>query len=298
MTTHAGPPSSDSKHGHLAPRSRAAPKFKPGPVDKNAILSQLGTDIPYTYSRHKQKRVWISHLNVLKQKGLCIEISTSRLSAYKTLVRWCNGICKKHVDFCLKERKQSGLATIEPPTAMDAVADAWNEYKIATDLKSRQSDMQACIIREAATSTNASLIAIVAKAADRIQAARDDAHQASPLAPFDSIQAQGHDVAQLPQISSAAISNKSTDAHQERQQLASASSGVKNLSTGDISQIVARNVNIQHISNQPLQPAGSARGVKTFFGVRERLRELTELLEDEEISAEEYARARMNILSR
>ena len=44
MTTHPGPPSSDSKHGHLAPRSRA-PKFKPGPVEAAAILFQLCTDI-------------------------------------------------------------------------------------------------------------------------------------------------------------------------------------------------------------------------------------------------------------
>jgi hypothetical protein len=300
VTTHPGPTSSDSKHGQLAPRSRA-PKFKPGPVETAAIVFQLCTDIPYTYSRNEQKRVWIKHLNELKQKGLCIEIPTSRSSGFRTLVKWCNGICKKRVAFCLKERKQSGLAKIEPPTAIDTVVDTWNQYKVAKDLKSRQSAAQACIIRssEAATSNNESLIAMVARAGC-IQAARDAAHQASPLAPFDSIQAQGQNVAQLPQIPSATIpkqvSYRSMDAHQEQQQLASASSGVDNLSTGDISQIVARIVNIRNMSMQPPEPRQSLHTAGRARGVRERLRELIELLEDEEISEEEYARARMDIL--
>jgi hypothetical protein len=300
--------SSDSVHEHLAPRRRA-PKFLPQPVETTAILYQLCTECPYTHSRNGQKAIWIHHLKELKKKGLCVDIPLSGRGgsggSFKTLVKWCNEICKKRVAFRAKERKQSGLATIEPPTVLDTIAGMWNDYKIATDVQSRQSAAQASIIREAATSTNASLMARAA----RIQAQRDSAHRARPPAdPNDPYAPRGEEdqqsqqppqTPQTPQIPSAAIPNRSTNAHEVRELLRRSASGV---SQGEIAQIVS-NISQQIVSitrteppqtpqpqpqPQPSQPATR--------GVRERLNELKELYEDGEITAEELTVARRDIL--
>jgi hypothetical protein len=277
----------------------------PQPVETTAILYQLCTECPYTHSRNGQKAVWIRHLKELKKKGLCVDIPLSgrggSAGSFKTLVKWCNEICKKRVAFRAKERKQSGLATIEPPTVLDTIAGMWNDYKVATDVQSRQSAAQASIIREAATSTNASLMA----RGIRIQAQRDAAHRARPPAdPNDPYAPRGEEdqqsqqppqTPQTPQPPSAAIPNRSTNAHEVRELLRRSASG---FSQGEIAQIVS-NISQQIVSinrteppqtPQPQPPQPAARGV------RERLQELRELYEDGEITAEELTVARRDIL--
>jgi hypothetical protein len=66
---------------------------------------------------------------MLKARGHCLGIPRN---AYRTLVKWTNGICKKRIAFRLKEKSQSGRAEIQPPTAVDTVAGKYSVllYKI------------------------------------------------------------------------------------------------------------------------------------------------------------------------
>ena len=215
---------------------------------------------------------------------------------YKTLVKWCHEICKKRVTFRTKERKQSGTATILPPTVLDTVADMWSSYKVATDLQSRQSAAQAAIIRDAATSTNPSLLA----RRDVIQAQRDARHRVRPPTDPNASNAGAEQGSapplthQSPQTPSTAIPNRSTHAHEVREMLRRQNSSS---SQGDIAQIISsisqQIVSIQQTPQTPAQPQPPQPAART---IRERLRELTELHDDGEITAEELAAARRDIL--
>ena len=110
--------SSSSCHDHAIPRRRA-PKFLPGPAESDAILHRLCQDVPYTHSRNGQKPCWQRHLQGLKSIGLCQSLS---VRAYKTLAKWANDKCKKRIAFRAREKRQSGLATIEPPQIIDCLS--------------------------------------------------------------------------------------------------------------------------------------------------------------------------------
>lgn len=359
--------------------------------------------MPYTYSRLSQKPCWKNHLKALKEKvrtsvtsnsyrlvtfafaqGHCLGI---RKDGYRTLVRWCNAICKKRIAFRLKEKSDSGRAAVEPPTATDTVAgkrvtvvviflsslslyyycfyyvivvlviiimillslllhllqndtDYWHSFKIATDLQSAASNMQARIIREAALTTNTPLIHMglaieeARRAAHRARTPRVNSREPTPtthdpqrpradrdgncsdtqtvselLSPqgrgppndtFTPDQIRGAMLSPFSAAGSAAAPapNRSTNAHNVREMLGSSMATGNVVSSQDINLIVDR----MFLRGGQLTPSVPAQSPSIAVPVQpksklERLRELRELLESEEITQLEHDENRSKILS-
>lgn len=129
----------------------------------------IGTDVPYTHSRNGQKFVWRRHFDSLKQMGLLRGVS-----GFKTLLKWANAACKERVAFRAKEKRTSGLASVAEPAVIDTLSGYWHAHKVSQDLMSEASHLHAEIVREASTTTNASLAARAAV----LQEARNAAHRA------------------------------------------------------------------------------------------------------------------------
>ncbi len=113
--------------------------------------------------------VWRRHFDCLKQMGLLRGVS-----CYKTLLKWTNSVCKERVAFRAKEKRTSGLASVAEPAVIETLAGYWHAHKVSQDLMSDASNLHASIVREAATTTNASLAA----RAVVLQEARNAAHRA------------------------------------------------------------------------------------------------------------------------
>jgi hypothetical protein len=309
--------SSESEHEFGAqPRARA-PKFNPGPAESNAIYFQLCTDIPYTHSRTGQKPTWVRHLLSLKRQGLCLGIAPN---SYKTLVKWVNVQCKKWFSFRAKEKRTSGTAAIMAPQVIDTVTHYWHANKISTDLMCEASLHHAQVIREAATTTNTSLIS----RASAIQRGRDASHRARTPRVLSAIDGEGDEHSDSNQSARGTFlsppsnhlrrqqhPNSSTHAHEVREILLQMNSPL--ISQADVNQaaaivqqnIIANSTVINGTSTQP--PVSSAAApppppvlpvaaVAPSASKTERLRELAIMLETEIITQEEYASARLAII--
>ena len=251
----------------------------------------------------------------MRTSGLCLGIAPN---SYKTLVKWVNVQCKKWFAFRAKEKRTSGTATIMAPQVIDTVTHYWHANKVATDLMCEASVQHAQVIREAATTTNTSLIA----RASAIQRGRDASHRARTPRALD---AEGDEHSDSNQSARGAFlsppvsnhlrrqqhPNSSTRAHEVREILLQMNSPL--ISQADVNQaaaIVQQNIiaNSTVINGTAIQPPVSpaaapppppvlpVAAVAPSASKTERLRELAVMLETEIITQEEYTSARLAII--
>lgn len=199
----------------------------------------------------------------------------------------------------------------------------WQAFKIATDLQSEPSTLQAQIIREAALTTNTTLIS----RGQALQAARDAAHRArtptvdrAPRTPLsaaaqtpvtqtvgraaetetelanegrpDLTPDESRGAVLSPVTPGVALPNRSTNAHNAREILGTMRDSTM-ISTHEINVIVDQ----MHLrTGTPSAATPPTQSVPVVQSKLERLRELRELLDSEVITQSEYDEGRTHII--
>ena len=249
----------------------------------------------------------------MRTSGLCLGIASN---GYKTLVQWVNAQCKTWIAFRSKEKRTSGTSAILPPQVLDTVAHYWHAYKISSDLQCEASLQHAQIIREAATTSNTSLLA----RSSAIQRGRNASHRARTPRVISAIGAGNEENvdSDMTDDRPRGMFLSPTSNHPRRQQHPNSSTlahevrGIilqmnsPQMNQADVNQaaaivqqnLIANSTVINTTATQvpisaaaPVLPAAVAAHSKT-----ERLRELQIMLENEIITQEEYERARFEII--
>ena len=206
------------------------------------------------------------------------------------------------------------MAQIAPPQPIDTLMHFWQQYKVATSLQSEASLQQAEIIREAATTSNTTLVARAAV----IQRAREAQHRArTPRVNAGTGEEQEHPEevsdedresfmsppasantstpsANIRTPRTQDVPNRSTTAQHVRELLAEASN--PNVSNAEITQVAGLLQQVGVIGNNHIihaPPSGPSYLPQTKT---ERLRELQSLFEEGTINAEELATGRAAII--